>query len=145
MNFSPADQSWKDDPVNSRVGNAQETGNPNTEPHRYLELIYDEQDTAPVTDGYEVPRVPNNKQVSRCRTFSVSSTASEGSGSTVSYPPSAPLVEQTITNNATYIGSKPMDLSSLEKLLPTSAIPNGFKCELESEFNTRLNGSANVS
>lgn len=108
------------------------------EPHRYLELIYG--DEVPRSDGYEIPRLPNNVDISLQRTFSVSSNASDGSS--LSCPPNVPLVESTTaSSNAAYFSSNNTDLSSLEKLLPNGTIPNGIgiKCELENEVTGRLN------
>lgn len=102
------------------------------EPHRYLELLYDEEVPVDVGDGYEVPRVfASNRLKGRCRTFSSSSVASEGS--TVSYVPSAPLVETTTSDSSTYFGSRTAGLSSLQKLLVNGALPNGYRRELDAE------------
>lgn len=112
---------------NDQTGETQEP-----EPHRYLELIYDED-----VSGYEIPRLPNNIETNLKRTISVSSNASDGSS--LSYPPSVPLVESVASTNAEYFNSKSTDLSSLEKLLPNKTVPNGLKCELENEVTDRLN------
>lgn len=70
---------------------------------RYLELIYDTDVTAAVGDGYEIPRIlpAPNAQIKACdavssserlRTFSTSSTISDGSASTSLSYQHVPLV-----------------------------------------------------
>lgn len=124
----------------------------------YLELIYNDSPPSAIADGYEIPRAfpnrdANNKTsstsdtVERPRTFSTSSTVSNGSASTPVMYQQAHLVRNTTDNSDSagkvgsilvignmkangciggirknapeFIRNGEKDLSSLEKLLPS--------------------------
>lgn len=75
-----------------------ESGDTNSllkEPHKYLELICEKQ--VPECDGYEIPRFVSCNLKNRVRTFSTSSTASDGSQSTTNNVQSYDIVKSGVS------------------------------------------------